>query len=207
MKKILGTMVMFLSVGCSELGTEPSLTEESLEGGQWIASCIDNYSSWETRKAQYDGTNYVESVEAFADSYCNNPAFRLQEDGVYTIPGKIEGSSMRKLDRTVASIKLTPLSALGVSNLNSSSFCGFSDWAVNVPREISGLTCNGQVIPAGGTTYYDLFTIWPYSIDDPYVGITKGDLNFGYRGGGMDGMTEETRPDSVTNPDFKRHPL
>ncbi|AHZ86462.1 hypothetical protein Bb109J_c1125 [Bdellovibrio bacteriovorus] len=207
MKKFLMVSMLYFSLGCSELATEPSLSEESLEGGQWVAFCFSGMASWETRKAQYDGTNYQESVEVFADSYCNSPAYSIEENGTYEIPGKLEGSSMRKLDRTLGGIRMTPLSALGVSNLNNMSFCGYSDWALNVPREIAGLSCNGQQIPPVNTTYYDLFTIWSFTADDPDFPISKGDLNFGFKWDGNDGTTEELRPVSLTSPTFKRHPL
>ncbi|CAE79148.1 hypothetical protein AB1A81_05685 [Bdellovibrio bacteriovorus] len=206
MKKILGIFAVLFAVGCSKLGEDPSLSEESLEGGQWIAFCFGGNSGWETRKARYDGTNYVESVEVSADSYCNQPAYSIEEQGTYLVGDKLSGGLMRKLDRTLTSIKITPLSGLGVSNLNSGSVCGFTDWTINVAREVTGLYCNGSVPPAN-TTYYDLYLIFPLSIDDPEDPIAKGDLNFGFRWGGNDGSTEETRPDSVTAPNFKRHPL
>ncbi|WP_374001502.1 hypothetical protein [Bdellovibrio bacteriovorus] len=91
-----------------------------------------------------------------------------------------------------------------VTKFNTDSFCGFSDWAAGVAKEIAGQTCDSQVMPSVNTKYYDIYIIWPFSINDPYFPITQGDLNFGSRDSGKDGSTEVLRPKAVTNPNFKR---
>lgn len=198
-----------VSMGCAEvkpeLGDLPSFSEEFLEGGSWLASCFNRNGVPEIRKARYDGKTYRESAEYYSESYCSTQLFRLEESGGYVVGAKIRADSdARKLDRTIASVKLTPVAESVVTKFNTDSFCGFSDWAAGVSKEITGLTCDSQVMPSVNTKYYDIYVIWPFTMSSPYSTVYKGDLNFGSRDSGKDGSTEVLRPTAVTNPNFKR---
>lgn len=43
--------------------------------------------------------------------------------------------------------------------LSQDAFCGFTDWAVNKPKELTGLTCGTLQYPSAGSMLYTLYKI------------------------------------------------
>ncbi|MNJ94659.1 hypothetical protein D3C87_123610 [compost metagenome] len=176
----------------------------NLEGVQWLAECFSNNGVYQSRTITFNGGSYqAQSTIYVGGTTCGTPGVHLVEKGTYVLGDVISStSSIRKLNKTYADLSLTPLTQTAANSYNSSSHCGLSNWVMNVPQRILGLNCTGTQMPTIGMTYYDVFLIW--TVDIPGAGIEKGELNFGLFDNVKTGVSEATRPTSVTSPDYKR---
>jgi len=92
-----------------------------------------------------------------------------------------------------------------VSSFNSRSYCGYTDWTVNVAKDVTGKACDGDTMASAGTTIYDIFTIYDYSISGDFTdGHEIGDLNFGETDGVLNGSSPDKRPIALTGPNYKK---
>ena len=48
----------------------------------------------------------------------------------------------------------TPQTSAVTSNRNTNSFCGLTNWELNVGQDIAGKTCDGNTYASSGTTIY-----------------------------------------------------
>ena len=71
----------------------------------------------------------------------------------------------------------TPNSSYDVTWVNDNSYCGYSDWELNVAKDITGKTCThgtewsagtagqGVYLLDGSKIFYDIDTSYPSSVD------------------------------------------
>lgn len=206
MKDLSLLLLAVMLSGCMSEVDLPSSSD--LEGGNWYADCEYDGTSYQTRTTSFVAGSYTHVTTHYSDSSCLQKALDLGETGTYTIGGQVPNASRYELDRTLTSLTITPQNSTAVTNYNTSSLCGFSDWAIGVTKNVTGLNCGGDYLPAAGLKYYDVFIIWPYSVPAtpgyPGTGITAGTLNFGYTDSTNDGSTPAKRPTSLTSPDYHR---
>jgi hypothetical protein len=210
MKNSLLLIFALLISACTK--TEVELpTVGSLEGGSWYVDCYQNTGgSFETRTASFEGGSYEHVLSLYnSDWSCSQKALELRETGTYVIGGPAAtGSSMYKLDNTITTLTIKPLTTIAVNNYNTSAMCGLTNWALNVAQDVTGLNCGAGTLPAAGTAYYDIYIIFPVDLPPtpgfPGSGTTAGTLNFGYTNSTNDGTTPAKRPNSVTSPDYHR---
>ena len=82
----------------------------------------------------------------------------------------------------LASFKYTPETAAVVSDLNTNSYCEYSDWALNTEKDITGKTCGSLTIPVANTTYLSIYKLVGNNF---YLGT------FGTTGSYPDGVSNE----------------
>jgi hypothetical protein len=90
------------------------------------------------------------------------------------------GNGIFALDNTIVSAAETPLSQSFVSQYNDDNYCGYSDWEIGVPKDVTGRQCDedDEPINAGDIDYniikYDNGTVWLgfYPQDDDLTGTT-----------------------------------
>lgn len=66
-------------------------------------------------------------------------------------------SSGTEITLSIESITFMPRLLAFVNELNSDSFCGFTNWGVNTPKRVIGVNCGGTVINAGDTEVVTAF--------------------------------------------------
>jgi hypothetical protein len=144
----------------------------------WESDCL---SSLTKTTATFAPTTLTTRVDSFAATGCTNLSFSR----AITYNYKTTGAS---LDLSVVSYTLTPTSASWVSQFNTNSECGYTDWTLNQPKEIAGRTCNyfGGVTPAAGSPLYTIYSIQSSVL---YLGKLTSSL---------DGSTPEKRPTTLS---------
>ena len=170
MKKMIYVLVIsFLSLtlfSCAKKSDTSSTTTTTTElEGAWQTSCYldsaDNHSYITT--ISVTGTNLEIKDESHDDSSCNT------DDGIFAsnfsslfIGEEISfssGATGHKFTMNLASFKYTPETAADVSYVNTNSICGYSDWALNTEKDITGKTCGSLTIPVANTTYLSIYKL------------------------------------------------
>ena len=152
------------SSGCGKVESETS-SEEALSEleGEWITSCYEVSSLYVLRRAVISNDRVRLLSEFHTDENCSSDYYTDEENDTSLEEGSevilSDGSSARRYTINLQSLKITPQSSTVVSILNSSSFCGFSDWALNIPKDYTGLTCNEVAYPPKNTMYFGLYKV------------------------------------------------
>ena len=102
-------------------------------------------------------------------------------------------SGAKKIDMTVIDITMTCLTDIGVNAANSSSFYGYSDWKINVPKTIAGRKQD----PSDDTTW---------SRNQVIYSIYKIDGNSFYHGDSSTGdeSSDSKRPTALESTPYAR---
>jgi hypothetical protein len=94
----------------------------------------------------------METVQTvYSDRFCENPSYDFSFSGPY-----VYQEETGYFDYDYASIKLQALDQKVVEQFNEVALCGFQDWSLGRPKEVSGLDCGGQLLPSIGTRAFDL---------------------------------------------------
>ena len=123
----------------------------------------------------------------YSDLSCALPSYDFSFSGPYDLD-----ATNGFLNYGYASIKLQALDEKLVQRFNETLLCGFSDWQLNVPKEVSGLECGGQLIPASGSRAYDRIKSRPEDESIQLGLITETE----------DGLSEESRPSQFESLSF-----
>ena len=170
MKKMIYVLVIsFLSFtlfSCAKKSDTSSTTTTTTElEGAWQTSCYlgsDNLSYITT--ISVTGTNLEIKDESHDDSSCNTDNGTLVASFSSLSIGEEElsfssGATGHKFTMNLASFKYTPETAADVSYANTNSICGYSDWALNTEKDITGKTCGSLTIPVAKTTYLSIYKL------------------------------------------------
>ena len=155
-------LVLFMG-GCGKVENETT-SEEALSEleGEWITNCYQVSTLYVLRKATIMDSVRLLS-EFHTDENCSSDYYTDEENDTSLKVGSevilSDGSSARRYTINLQSLKITPQSSTVVSILNSSSFCGFSDWALNTPKDYTGLTCNEVAYSPKNTMYFGLYKV------------------------------------------------
>ena len=169
MKKMIYVLVIsFLSFtlfSCAKKSDTSSTTTTTELEGAWQTSCYlgsDNLSYITT--ISVTGTNLGIKDESHDDSSCNTDNGTLVASFSSLSIGEEElsfssGATGHKFTMNLASFKYTPETAADVSYVNTNSICGYSDWALNTEKDITGKTCGSLTIPVANTTYLSIYKL------------------------------------------------
>jgi hypothetical protein len=200
--------LVIVAISCS-LGCEPMKEEEpSLEGGTLKTTCFNknNSTTYTMATASFSNGNYLHIYKLYSDSSCTLKYLELTENGSYEIINETSTKfdALGDLDLTLGQLKVTPASSTVVTQYNQLSLCGFTDWALNVAKEVTGLTCGSDQMTSSGTKYYDIFRITKIPLELPGSTTKKDDINFGAPDSSNDGSTAEKRPKATQSPAYRR---
>lgn len=214
--KLLNTFVFIMISGILFQSCQKKLVEDesivpdwNIQGG-WVQRGICPYfsSSYVQGEIIYsaDGT-FSQTIDSFTDSNCFNKAFTQRITGNYVTSENNSISDPRygyvNIDSTLGTYEVTPASTTVANSFNTSNFCGFSDWAMNIAKSIVGRACGTATMPSVGAIEYSVlrknFTDFTVSIP----GFTdqnfyNGDMMLGTSSPGFEGTTPSTRHE-VTN--------
>jgi len=154
-----------LPVGCAKEEEE----EEEAAGelaGTWSTACIskerdsgeiESYSkktlvfteaSMTTEMSDYDNT----------DTTCaGTPLYSINETNTFTVGADVTTPAGAKiLDWTPSKVEATIKTAGAVNQFNGNAQCGFSDWTINVAKDVSTAACGGQALNSAVYNIYDV---------------------------------------------------
>lgn len=125
-------------------------------GGTTAASGSDLDGTWETacyNKAKtsltYDALALVGTYTEYSDDACTTPIHISTWTGTGAVTGETSGGDT-KIDLSFASFKSVALTAENAALNNMYQYCGMTDWAANVEKDVLGKQCYGFSIPEGG---------------------------------------------------------
>jgi hypothetical protein len=174
MRHLLFILSILVTVGCSKNEGEVSLS--SLEGAVWGNSCAPDMSTGSyDLLLQFSAGTYLVYNRFYSDSGCASLSHRATLNGTYSMSGQ-------NIDLTTTTSSMTMLTAAQVTIANNTAYCGFTNWVINVAKDVTGLDCGDWSFNPAGMTFYD---IW------------KVEGNFFYMGASdytYDGLTPATRP-------------
>lgn len=191
-----------LITSCAKKEEVSSSVSAPLVGGIWVSNC--NYDGM-AKGIRFDGTNFNDAIIYFTDNTCSEISYITERIGTYSLttedPGQAQLSVGGNFDKTVTRYAITPATSAAAVSMNSASKCGFTDWAVDDLKEVTGLDCGSGVLAT--ISEYDIYNYLLASI--PMIG-DPGDLFFGYFDSTNDGSTPEKRPNGTSgNYVFRKH--
>jgi hypothetical protein len=141
------------SGGRSISSTDDSSTPTSyLESGTYSTPCAASgpaSSSFEVvvTANTMDFTNIL-----YDDGACAQPRIKFSHQETYVdVAASGAQTGARNINSTMGKLFYTPLTVAAATDSNGWVECGFSDWAVNVSKDVSATSCQG--IPLNTLTY------------------------------------------------------
>ena len=134
--------------GCGG-GTPPGAPGSELDG-TWQTPCFDNRGfNFARTTLAYDNLALTGTFEEFEDAACTRATHVSHWTGVGVVSGTTAAGDS-KLDLAFVTFTSTAVTAANADFNNTNAYCGFTDWAAGVERDVLGAACFGFAIPVGG---------------------------------------------------------
>ena len=157
---IILSLILF-SCGEKEESDDSATTE--LEG-TWVTDCYQYSNSQYNKKTiVVSGKNYTYTSEYYSSSKCAT----VEDKWVSTMTSLAIGDAMtfssggsgHRFTSYHNSTKLEWQNAGSVSWANTNSYCGLTNWVINVAQDVSGKTCGSSTEWSSGITLYGLYLL------------------------------------------------
>lgn len=113
--------------------------------GTWETACYMKAKTTLT----YDALALAGTFSEYDDEACTVLLHVSKWEAAGAVTGETEAGDT-KLDLAFSSFKSTPLTDANAATNNMFAYCGMTDWAANVEKDILGQDCYGFSIPVGG---------------------------------------------------------
>lgn len=153
--KVLGMFFCILTlVSCngSGGGGGSSSSNDNLNlVGTWLADCEDD--SGESSQLEWVVTSSVATFRQsfYSDTGCSEGDKYEINDYNYSYE-----TTATSFVGTLNSFEITLTDSSTVSSENSSSYCGYNDWVINVEKDVTGQDCDGLTENAGDSASADI---------------------------------------------------
>ena len=148
----------------SSSGDSSSTTEIE---GTWKTPCFASGTAYRTKSLIVTGTTLVDTTDVYSDSSCTTEkstwvdtysSLNIGNEITFASYGS-SGGSGHKFTLTLDTITGTPLTASDVTTLNTYSYCGDSDWALNTAKSLLGKNCTGVTEWSAGTAAQGVYLL------------------------------------------------
>ena len=163
--KLVYVCLIFLLSACSHNNSSTTNNDSGNLNGQgsgalsgtYVGPCQGNGTNSQGSSqstAQVSDTQMAFVSKSFAANACSGTTLmQVQANFSYVISGvSAQDATITNLDVTESSISITPLDPSFVSYFNTSSYCGYSDWALGVAKDVDNNSCMSGFKP--GTVMY-----------------------------------------------------
>ena len=164
MKNFLLIIILsFILFSCGEKEESDDSATAELEG-TWATDCYQYSNSQYNKKTLVvSGKNYTYTSVYYSSSKCAT----VEDKWVYTLTSLAIGAEMtfssggsgHRFTAYHNSTKLEWQDAGSVSWANTNSYCGISNWVINVAQDVSGKTCGSSTEWSSGITLYGLYIL------------------------------------------------
>ena len=154
---VLGAVALAatLATGCDPGGAgdegEDAIGREL--DGTWETACYERAKT----TLVYDDLELVGTFTEYEDDACTIPIHVSTWTGTAVISGTADAGAT-KLDLEFASFESVALTAENAAFNNMYQYCGLTDWAEDVEKDVMGLECYGFSIPEGGESL-DIYVV------------------------------------------------
>lgn len=141
--------------------TDPSKNSQVDITGKWAAACRKGPSGMFVEETYIFGKDlsYAREQRRYRDKDCAKDALNEIRAfaGSFAIVGTAKdiAPDARKIDFTVDHVFETATGAAALKEFRESGLCNIVDWKQGERRDVTGLLCRGETIPAG-TVIYDV---------------------------------------------------
>ena len=166
MKYFIPIIILSLFLlGCKK-DDDSSTTTTELEG-TWKTPCFASGTAYRTKSLIVTGTTLVDTTDVYSDSSCTSgnskwedtySSLNIGDEKTFASYGS-SGGSGHKFTLTLDTITGTPLTASDVTTLNTYSYCGDSDWALNTAKSLLGKNCTGVTEWSAGTAAQGVYLL------------------------------------------------
>ena len=183
-------ILAFYLIGCGEDSKKSSSAENTTSSflsslaGTWKTSCLSGMVVTLTI------TNNIQkqTTVKYSDSSCLTPIVTLTEEGTFTLEGEVSGvANTYKKNSTTTAVKAMMLSNEAVTEANSDSYFGYTDWVKNVEKDVAGKKATSDSDTTQSTIGTIVYTIVKVQDNKWYMPDTA--IN--------DGSSEAKRPTSI----------
>jgi len=166
MKNFYIILIIFFSFAifsCAKKSDTSSTTTTTTElEGTWLTSCYSSGSYYKLYTLIVTGTGVVLKKEMHHDSNCSTD--NNTQEWTYSSLSIGDAVTYDNGTKTGAYFSMifsgateTPNSSYDVTWVNDNSYCGYSDWELNVAKDITGKTCVGTTIISANTKLLSLY--------------------------------------------------
>ncbi len=112
--------------------------------GNWGLACQNDEELTLTFSS---GNSFQNEARIFTDNSCTTQTTTITIAGIYSVGDLLDTSeTIYNFDAIIDSATIAPASTDSANELNLASFLGFTDWAVDVPKSILGVSIGGSAI-------------------------------------------------------------
>jgi len=150
-------------------GCAPSNSSSKTElEGTWISNCLSDGYVNVLKKIDVSGDS-MEFEWTYYDETDNQTCSTLRDSLAFSTDNIsiTDNSTIKTLSVTHKKWTLTPKSLIETNSYNSKVTCGFSDWQIDVTRDVTGISITDCNYPPAGA----LFT-FQYSLDGSSLDFT-----------------------------------
>lgn len=193
-------IVLLTATSCMKKEEEQAVLIDAKIVGSWRLrqNCSSVSYGYVKNSAVYEASGmFTRKSEVYPDSSCATKHVTEEIQGTYSLGTFTDNmlSTKTDLNLTYVAVLWTPATTAVANGYNMANLCGFNDWAVGVPKDVSGRTCDTATILASGATVY---TFYKYQVADqgpvgPIPAKYAGDVTFGTSSYGPDGLSEAQR--------------
>ena len=160
---ILILIFSFTIISCAKKSDTSSTTTTTEVEGTWLTNCFQSGDYYHIHSATVTGTDVVVKYEWHTDSGCSTD-YVMWEDTYdsLSIGDEVtfsDATKGHKFTLEVVSFKLTPQTATSTSDLNTSVYCGDTDWALNTAKDYTGKTCSSTAYAVANTSVQGLYNL------------------------------------------------
>jgi len=170
--------VLFSAVACSDSTVAADAPGADLDG-TWKSACFNSARA----QLVYTNLKLAGTYTEYSDASCTTPRHVAAWTATATA-GAVATGGVRPLDLAFESFRSTPLTDAEAELVNTNTYCGLTDWAKGVEKDILGRECYGLAIPKGGKS------LDVYRIDE-------GNLRFGVGAKISTSPVEADRPSAI----------
>jgi hypothetical protein len=162
MKNFYIILILFLSFtiySCAKKSDSSSSSSSTTElEGTWVTSCHADGGKYVIKTLTATGTDMVRKWEYHSDSSCANDNDSYAGSATSVSVGRSitysSGGTGHEFTYVRSTNIYTPQTSAVTSNRNTNSFCGLTNWELNVGQDIAGKTCGDSSYVSSGTTIY-----------------------------------------------------
>lgn len=167
----MGTQAVHLALMfVSAMFTQMSWGAATSPEGTWKSNCLGG-TTVSTFLFADDGS-FDRTERQYLEHDCTKDGIEFRYRGQWSTESSdsFTRSGPLPLDLELASVQVTLLDSFLVWSHNLTKFCGYSDWTVGQPKDVTGLDCQGLKVPPKGDLLHTIF-----NLEDKMLLLGRGD--------------------------------
>ncbi len=143
-------------------------------GGRWTGPCTSTDSGSRKDIYDFDGGRLLQTSISYSDAGCGTETEYLVQDYNIKLIDKVtteDDQEVKQINFTYNAMSLEPKTADRVNELNTGTYCDYTDWAVDEAKELLGQdNCNDRNV---NDVVYDIYMV---SGTNLYLGDTPATI-------------------------------